>query len=107
MPNVDLAFAAEEQAAILRHMNEDHPEDSALICRALGSQPGTRGAVMTGVDKAGMDFDATVDGGLVRVRVPWGHQLASRSEVRAQVVRIYRESCDALGIEPREAEGQH
>jgi hypothetical protein len=101
----DLAFAPEEEAAIIRHMNGDHPEDSVLICRALGGQPGTTEASVTGVDRAGITFNAATGAGPVDVRVPWAHQLTARAEVRGEVVRIYREACERLGVAPREAEG--
>ncbi len=107
MPDASVAFSPDEVAAILRHMNGDHPEDSVLMCRAFGGQSATVSARMTGVDRDGMEFDATVDGSAIPVRIPWGHRLASRAEVRGEVVRIYRESCLALGVAPREAEDGH
>jgi len=88
-------------AAITRHMNEDHPEDSVLICRSLGSQPSTTAAVMTGLDADGADFTATTDAGTVAVRIPWSERLTERPQVRAEVVRMYHEACAALGVEPR------
>lgn len=103
-----LAFSPEESAAILRHMNGDHASDSVLMVRALGGQPGATDATVTGVDKAGIDFRAVVDGSERSVRIPWARTLAARAEVRGEVVRLYQESCAALGIEPRQAEqGAH
>lgn len=97
-----LAFAPEEEAAVLRHMNGDHAADSLLMVQALGGQPAASNAVATGVDKGGIDFSVTVDAGEpVTVRIPWANELSSRAEVRGEVVRLYRESCAALGIEPR------
>ncbi len=96
-----LAFAPEEEAAVLRHMNGDHAADSLLMVRALGAQPGATDATATGVDKGGIDFLATVDGTQLTVRIPWAKELASRAEVRGEVVRLYNESCAALGIVPR------
>ena len=94
-------------AAIMRHMNEDHAEDSVLICRALGGQPGTTAATMTGMDADAIRFDATVAGDdAVAVTVPWQERLTERAQVRAEVVRMYHESCAALGLEPRVA-GEH
>lgn len=104
----DLAFAPDEVAAILRHMNGDHHDDSTIMCRGLGGVPTAASATVTGVDRGGMDFEAVVDGAKVPVRLPWGHQLTARAEVRGEVVRLYREACAALGIEPRNEEaGQH
>lgn len=104
MGHVELAFAPDESAAILRHMNGDHSEDSVLMVRALGGHPNASGASVTGVDKGGIDFAAVVDGVEVAVRIPWGRTLTARAEVRGEVVRLYQESCAALGIEPRQAE---
>ena len=101
-----LAFAAEEVAAILRHMNSDHPEDGLMMCQALGGQPAATAATATGVDKAGIDFEAMVDGSAVAVRLPWARTLEARAEVRGEVVRLYQEACASLGVAPREAEAR-
>lgn len=101
---IELAFAPDESAGILAHMNGDHGPDSVLMCRALGGVPNAESARVTGVDRAGMDFEAVVDGATVMVRIAWGRTLAARSEVRGEVVRLYQQSCEALGIEPRQAE---
>jgi predicted HicB family RNase H-like nuclease len=37
----------------------------------------------------------------VPVRVPFSERLTERRQVRAEAVRMYREACAALGIEPR------
>jgi putative heme iron utilization protein len=88
-------------AAISRHMNEDHADDSVLICRSLGGQPSTTAATMTGMDADGIDFTATTDGGEVAVRVPFAETLTERPQVRAEVVRMYHDACAQLGVEPR------
>jgi putative heme iron utilization protein len=100
----ELAFAPEESAAILAHMNGDHGADAVLMCRALGGLPDAESARVTGVDRAGMDFEAVVSGAPVATRIAWGRTLTARAEVRGEVVRLYQESCAALGIEPRQAE---
>ncbi|MGB4863344.1 MAG: DUF2470 domain-containing protein [Tepidiformaceae bacterium] len=100
----ELAFAPEESAGILAHMNGDHGADSVLMCRALGGVPNAESARVTGVDRAGMDFEAVVAGSTVNVRIDWGHTLTARAQVRGEVVRLYEESCKALNIEPRQAE---
>lgn len=96
-------FSAEVVAAISRHMNEDHPADSLLICRSLGGQPAATAARMTGLDADGIDFAATVDGVPVPVRVPFSERLTQRPQVRQEVVRMYHEACAALGETPRPA----
>ena len=88
-------------AAITKHMNGDHAEDNLLICRALGGQPPASAARMTGCDTTGIDFTATVDDTEVPVRVPFAAEITERVQVRHEVVRMYEESCAALGLTPR------
>ena len=96
-----MTFAPDVVAAIMRHMNGDHADDSVLICRALGGQPEARAATMTWMDADGIDFRATVDGREVMVRIPFSHHLAERAEVRVEVTRMYHEACARLGVAPR------
>jgi hypothetical protein len=102
--NAQPVFGPDVVSAVLAHMNTDHPDDSLLICKALGGQPGAASARATGLDDLGMDFVAVVGGQEVPVRVPWSERLTERPQIRAEVVRMYRESALQLGIEPREAE---
>lgn len=97
-------FSEDVVAAVMRHMNVDHAEDSVLICRSLGGQPDASAASMTGMDEYGIDFGATVRGDEVAIRLPWSGTLSERAQVRVEVVRLYQEACAALGIEPRAAE---
>jgi putative heme iron utilization protein len=96
-------FTPDVVAQIMHHMNVDHAGDSVLICRALGGQPEAESAEMSGMDDAGIDFRAHVSGRDVDVRIPWSQRLTERAQVRVEVVRMYQESCAALGIEPRAA----
>ncbi|MFD0684302.1 DUF2470 domain-containing protein [Actinomadura fibrosa] len=96
-------FTAGVVAAITRHMNEDHAEDTVFIVRALGGRPDAATAAMTGMDADGADFTAEVDGRPVAVRIPWSRRLTERAEVRAEVVRMYDEARAALGLPARGA----
>ncbi|MGI5118070.1 DUF2470 domain-containing protein [Marinactinospora thermotolerans] len=82
-------------------MNDDHAEDTLLICRAFGDSPRATSARMTGLDGAGGEYVVVVDGVEETVRIPWGRPLTERGEIRAEVVRLYREACARLGVEPR------
>ncbi|MBG6089997.1 hypothetical protein IW256_004110 [Actinomadura viridis] len=104
---------------ITRHMNDDHAEDCAAICRALGGRPGAHAARMTGLDADGIDFVALMDpageppgdegqeggsgagsggaGREVPVRIPWSRRLTERAQVRHEVVRMAAEARAALG----------
>lgn len=89
--------------AIRRHMNEDHAEDSLLICRALGGVPNATAAEMVGMDAEGIDFAATVGGRSTVVRVAWSQRLVDRAQVRPEVVRLHRQARENLGDARRRA----
>ena len=96
-----MIFTPDVVAQIARHMNDDHAEDNVLIVRGLGGIPTATSARMAGMDADAMEFAAAVDGVEVPVRIPFGERLTERRQVRAEAVRLYREACAALGIEPR------
>ncbi|MFF5259629.1 DUF2470 domain-containing protein [Actinomadura viridis] len=110
-------FSEDVVRKITRHMNDDHAEDCAAICRTLGGRPGARAARMSGLDADGIDFVALVGpaGGLlgdvgdagagnggagreVPVRIPWSRRLTERAQVRHEVVRMAAEARAALGL---------
>jgi putative heme iron utilization protein len=95
--------------AVKAHMNGDHAADNVVICRGLGGVPTTTEATMTGMDLDGIDFAVKADGEDASVRIPFaGAPLSERAEVRAEVTRMFRESCDILGLEvPEHARGDH
>jgi putative heme iron utilization protein len=97
-------FTSDVVAAVRRHMNDDHVEDSLLICRALGGVPKATAAEMVGMDAEGIDFVATVAGHPTPVRLAWSQRLSDRAQVRPEVIGMYREACEALGVAPRPSE---
>ncbi|UQU64242.1 DUF2470 domain-containing protein [Couchioplanes caeruleus] len=90
----------EAVAQIARHMNDDHAEDNVLIVRGLGGIGAATAARVSGLDPDGMEFEATVDGIAVPVRIPFRERLTERRQVRGEAVRMYREACAVLGITP-------
>ncbi|MDJ0333729.1 DUF2470 domain-containing protein [Salinibacterium sp. G-O1] len=100
MPNSPSAvFSDDIVAAVLTHMNSDHPDDNLLIVRAFGAQDATA-AVMTTLDHAGGTWVYTA--GVERtLTVPWSRDIAERAEIRREIVRLYELSCEKLGITPR------
>jgi putative heme iron utilization protein len=95
--------------AVKSHMNGDHAADNVIICRGLGGVPATTEATMTGMDLDGIDFAVTSEGEPASVRIPFvAAPLRERAEVRAEVTRMFRESCELLGLEvPEHALGDH
>ncbi|MBB6172475.1 putative heme iron utilization protein [Nocardiopsis mwathae] len=100
-------FSPEVVQAVTKHMNDDHAADSLLICQALGGRPAATAARMTGLDGYGADFAAVVDGTEVEVRIPWSRPLSERAEIRREVVRMYQDACEMLGVPPRQGDGRH
>lgn len=90
-------------AAVLGHMNGDHPDDNLLIARAFGPQSPIVSATMTGFDGNGGTWSAQLaDGTVAQVRVEWpGGAISERPEVRREIVALYDEACRRLGVEPR------
>jgi putative heme iron utilization protein len=95
-----MTFTPEVVAQIARHMNDDHAEDNVLIVRGLGGIGTASAARMSSLDEDGMDFEATVDGIAVPVRIPFSERLTERRQVRGEAVRMYQEACAALGVTP-------
>ena len=102
----DNPFPPDAVEAIVRHMNDDHADDSLVICQAFGGRPDVQRVTMTGLDGEGMDFRAVVPEGEVMVRVPWGEPLTERAQVRVEVVRLHTAACEALSL-PVRATGEH
>lgn len=92
-------FDATVVAAIVKHMNADHADDSLLICRTLGGQPSAREAHMVGFNAEHAVFSARIDGGVVDVRIGWAGAVRERADVRAEVVGMY-EAARAGGHRP-------
>ncbi|HEU5129956.1 MAG TPA: biliverdin-producing heme oxygenase [Glycomyces sp.] len=85
-------FGPEAVAAVCRHMNDDHADDTLVICRGAGGRPEAAAARMTGLDGDGGDYAVTVDGREEPLRIPWGRRLTERPEIRTEVVRLFTES---------------
>lgn len=90
-------------AGVLRHMNSDHTDDNILIARAFGNDQTAVSATMTSFDGDGGQWEVTGAGGAVEaLRVPWpGGPITERPEVRREIVALYDDACERLGIEPR------
>lgn len=99
-------FTPQVIEAVTAHMNTDHPEDNLLIARSLGGLPTATAATMIGLDPQGARFAAHVDGTTTEFDVPWAVEITERATIRHEVVRMYHEACEALGITPRGA-GEH
>lgn len=96
-----MAFSPDIVAAVLRHMNEDHRDDSVLIARAF-SGADVDSAEMIGFDERAGVWRYRADGGEHELRVDWpAGEISERPEIRREVVALYDAACARLGVEPR------
>lgn len=91
-------FAPEVIAAITKHMNHDHTDDTLVICRGVGGHPEATAAMMDRFDADGADFTVTVAETQLPLRIAWSQPLSERAEVRPEIVRMYHESRAKLGL---------
>ena len=95
-------FPAEVVDAILRHMNDDHTDDSLAIVRAF-AEPAATTATMTGLDSAGGTWDVTTDGSTRPVAIAWLGPVVERADIRREVVHLYDAAVEKLGLPARAA----
>jgi hypothetical protein len=93
-------FSPDITAAVLHHMNDDHPEDSLLIARAFGHTDATA-STMTGFDTEGGTWVYTLEGSDIDLTLKWTAPITERPEIRREIVVLYDLACERLGIEPR------
>lgn len=93
-------FEADIVAAVLRHMNEDHPEDNLLIARAFGSKDAWA-ATMIGLDGDGGSWAYLIGDDERELTVPWSSAITERAEIRREIVVLYDAACAKLGVEAR------
>ena len=87
-------------AAVLHHMNDDHPEDSLLIARAFGHTDASA-SVMTTLDENGGTWLYTLEGSEIPLTLLWTDPISERAEIRREIVVLYDAACERLGLIPR------
>lgn len=92
-------LAGEVAAGIIGHMNTDHADSLTLMARVLAARTTATSAVMTGVDRYGLDLIATLGdaAGREAVRIGFGHRLDHPDEVRPEMVRLVAAARAASG----------
>ncbi|RFA17453.1 hypothetical protein B7R22_00135 [Subtercola boreus] len=101
------AFEPDVVAAILSHMNNDHPDDNLVIVRAFGA-PDAERAAMVDLDTVGGTWTAWLvpEDETVQVVIPWpAGTIATRGEVRREIVALYDAASSALGLPARDHVG--
>ena len=81
-------LAGEAGAGIVEHMNADHADSLVLLARVLGGRPDTTEAVMTAVDRYGVDLVAGGPSGRGAVRVGFDAPVATPAAARPAMIRL-------------------
>jgi predicted regulator of Ras-like GTPase activity (Roadblock/LC7/MglB family) len=91
------------RGGVLRHMNGDHAEDNLLIAQAFGPAVEIVAASMAGFDGDGGRWIARLaDGTATEIAVAWpSGPITERSEVRREIIALYDEACQRLGVQAR------
>jgi hypothetical protein len=97
----DDPFSPATVAAIVRHMNEDHADDSLLICRHLGGQPDAVAARLRTLDPAGATFEVTIGDEARPVPVAWSGPVTARRQIREELVAMVDRALAAGGLPAR------
>lgn len=97
-------FSKEVTERVLAHMNDDHGADNLLIVRAHGA-PEATAATMLGFDENGSDWWVAAEGGEKQLRIDWpGAPISERPQIREQVVVLFNQAKERLGIADEPAE---
>ena len=95
-------FSTEIVDRVLEHMNDDHLDDNVVIARANGVPNASKCRMIDLDERAGV-WEATDESGTHQVRVEWpAAPISERPEIRREVVKIYNDAHERLGIKPRE-----
>jgi heme iron utilization protein len=79
---------APHAAAIVGHMNADHPEALALLCRAFSRATEAESAVMTGIDRYGFELSVATAAGRRPVRLAFEAPVTTPGEARQALVAM-------------------
>ena len=79
---------AEDAAAIIGHMNEDHADANLRYVTALARLQDARAAAMVGVDRYGVTLRADTPGGPRLARIGFPQPLAEAGQARGALIRL-------------------
>lgn len=84
------------------HMNEDHADGNLYIVQAF-IDPAATSATMTDLDHKAGTWEYVVNGEMKSGSAPWSKEISERVQIRVEVVALYKQACEKLGIEVTKA----
>lgn len=88
---------ASHAAGIVNHMNEDHGDAMALLCRAFSRAEDAAEVRMTGIDRYGFEMSVRTARGPRPVRLAFPAKVATSEEARKALVALVAEARAELG----------
>ena len=79
---------APHAAAILAHMNEDHADAMAALCRAFSRATDAEAVAMTGIDRYGFEMSAATAAGRRPVRLAFPQPVATPDQARRALIEM-------------------
>ena len=79
---------APHAAAIVAHMNEDHAEAMATLCRAFSRAADAEAVAMTGIDRYGFEMSVGTAAGRRPVRLAFPQPVGTPDEARRSLVEM-------------------
>lgn len=95
-------FSTDVVDAILHHMNDDHTDDGLAIVRAF-AEPAATAVTMTGFDSETTTWEVATGAGARSVSIAWLGPVVERADVRREIVSLYDQAVQKLGLPAREA----
>jgi putative heme iron utilization protein len=83
---------APHAAGIVAHMNADHGEAMAAMCRAFSRAQGAESVVMTGIDRYGFEMSVATETGRRPVRLAFPAPVATPDEARRALIELVAEA---------------
>ena len=83
---------AEDAAAIISHMNEDHAEANLRYVKVLAGLEHANAATMVGIDRYGLTLRAHTPGGPRLARIRFHAPLHRADQARATLIRLLRQA---------------
>jgi putative heme iron utilization protein len=83
-------FDPESERYMMDHMNADHADSNLMYVKVYGNLWSATAARLVTLDKEGMDLEATVPGGMQRIRISFDHRLEDEADAQRTLVAMSR-----------------
>lgn len=91
---------AANEASMIAHMNDDHPDSVLAYARAIGEIEGATRALITAIDRYGFELLAVTPDGERRMRLAFRVEVRSPDDARRAFVELVRAARAKLGAPP-------